>query len=336
MTAQFSFLGLLFAMLWAVTARAVEPLPREFLLDRTFPGTQFAEEFLAAWEGDCGPLIAEIQPDAQPIGNLSDSWHHAMAAVQMYDRGLCVPFQPEKGTEILKKYVEHTVYRAALDLGWRAWHGFGMEKDADAARSYFALGLVGSPFRYSRLTRTAERSPLGRALPDASRALAAEIEARIGTKAGLISFAVELARGGVSLGDEVSTPPMPSAALSIFRLERLRGDFDAKLHYVELAYKGIFGPRYVDEWRYNLSQGVECGHIPTLEFLADAYEEAANEEEDMAFYAMDLLWRLVDLGIDQRSRIANIVAMYESVPHYLAEERERVGLWAMKGTNCPS
>lgn len=142
----------------AAPAAANEPLPKTFAVDDQRLIREYAQAFKAAMDGSCYVLLAMVRPEeidwgTPSIGMMSDNtpditesfktrWR-MFAAIQMYDRALCVPFDPTRAIDVFERWqteISRTgigAARAKLELGWRLWEGFGAPMDRARVRDVF-------------------------------------------------------------------------------------------------------------------------------------------------------------------------------------------------------
>lgn len=103
---------------------AGEPLPLRFRIAGVHAFETYRQDIRAAWRGDCEALMAAVDPTRLPpetMDHPDEDGLRLTVAIEMYDRGLCVPFDPSRATALARWRIERFPddSAAALEFAWR-------------------------------------------------------------------------------------------------------------------------------------------------------------------------------------------------------------------------
>lgn len=331
---------LAFLTLFPLTASAYEPLAKRFDVDRLLFTKYYAAQFKAAFAGDCVTLLATVKPEEvgwdDPASIQSDPilFRRIFAAVEMYDRGICVPADPERVTRYFQETITVNGYLASsfhLEMAWRAWNGFAMPRNQDLAREHILEGLLqwissdGPPEELSRHTRS------GRPLPEYAREVYNWILDQTSTEEDRIAFGIGLADGKLSFSDGKRLGVRSIAAHGIMFWYN---DYSETLYRTALIERsGILGPQLIGNWELPMSSASKCGVIGAMKIMVPIYLAEEEDPELHHYYALQALWRLQQHGYDTEAEMRQIDDRFDMAHFWDYVERGMMPLYG-KDTYC--
>jgi hypothetical protein len=325
-------------------AAAVEPLPKKFDVDSQILLRAYAQAFKAAMDGSCFVLLSMVEPEEIDWGapGISDAGEdmarlHAaakarwrmFAAIQMYDRALCVPFDPTKGFHAFDRWAQEIsttgvfAARAKLELAWRLWEGFGAPVDRDRAKTLIreAMLLFASSPDTLEAKNLGTHSILGNPLPDLATRYWSWVRENSKTREDLWRFTMALHEGALVGPDGDLLPRYPYAAALLFN------DFpryaEARYHLGLLAREGVLGPSRQESWYVSMSIAADCRYEPAVpHYTQHLLDKEHTFPGNPTTLLLPLLWRWHRMGEDKMDEIERVVREYGG-EWYAGEELER-------------
>jgi hypothetical protein len=319
---------LLAAIVAAPSARAEGPDLGEQNLGRLGFLKHYKEEIETARAGDCGPLLAAARPrdplEADDQGTIPGAEKmRGVTVTDMWDRGLCVPKDPERGAaleailgavEWVPKY-DLSWYHPLrwrplyLDQGWRAWHGYGRSRDKLAARAFIAEGLVLDHWRWEEAD-FGKATDLGRPLPPYASHVVNWIRNQLREDDSRIAFALSLVKDGVNAPGGVYIEPAPEIGARI--LSRMDHSAEAMYQFALLLRDGFFVEERRSSWFSEMLGAAHCGHVDAmLEMVQHELMLVENGYRPAVYSAIAWLWLLFDMGYDTVPRIRQLAAKHK-------------------------
>lgn len=192
-----------------------------------------------AYWGDCGPLL-----DAIPEDSLSPTMEPKTRrlAIELLERGLCLPFNPELSLRLIEAGHDQKDPRATLLLGWRYWYGYGVETDIERAKDLIDEAMLAfTPYQTS-VTTAWTQFLNGRQVPDYVREWDVWFARQVDTEEKKILFAYHLLDGALTLPDGRLLGSRPQIAAKWFSVLSVKSP-EIQYRYGILQYAGRFGEK---------------------------------------------------------------------------------------------
>ena len=190
-----------------------------------------------------------------------------LARGEMYDRGVCVDFDPEAAFRDFQTVADLGFYPGPLLLGWKYAHGHGVARSVEAAHAEFkgALGFL-SRFPAGDIAVIVAERLQDRPVPPA-------LAEGLAWLRRVIAFALGVADGTARYHDRTLYAPDPDTAHGI-----LTGIWQVPeaMYWLGIeALAGTFGPDEVGRGIGHIWRSARCGFVPAILIVADAYERGA-------------------------------------------------------------
>lgn len=293
-------------------------------------GRGYRIEFEAALEGYCSPLLAKIRPDEIDwtpenhgrigLRGLMRYW----AAVRMHDSGLCVESDPMIGTRFFNHWIDTTPFHSGIvfmELGWRAWHGFGTARDRERARGYFEKSVVRDLELLSLRRHDGRYTRTGMSLPPYAVALADFFRNQASTPPKRLALASAMLDGDVTFPDGRA---VPIDYISIANLVSLI-PYHAEANYIsglvrrEMERRGIDDgfENSKDKWgeemrmsTFYMENASHCNHREATKLLVEWLLEDLERGDGSPSDLIVALLRLNELGFETEDAIREIEARF--------------------------
>lgn len=312
-------IGIWALLMGGTWARADEPLPQRFNLGDTVAFRTMEREVQRAWEGDCEPLLKTVRPEELPPAPLDptlegEDWdlgveRRLFAAMEMHDRGLCIPFDPREATRLQRFLTYDYGHRlgAVLDYSTRAYLGRGMERDIETAEALVEHVLI-SWIPDHRDPGFVSTSWTGRATAPFAEEWWQWMVDAVETRSSRFDFAVDLVEGNLRRPDGAIVRPRPEIAFRLLN-EPIRNPHGNYL----LALLGRDG-KLTEEgnrtWEIQLLMATTCGHVDAVYEFIDLLKSRFDRVSVSSFRAVAMLWVLEDEIGGQLNRIAELTAYW--------------------------
>ena len=271
-----------------------------------------SEGFDAYWEtyrrdlaGHCKDLLRDL---ANPVGDYAAL--DFLVRGEMYDRGVCVDFDPEAAFRDFQTVAELGFYPGPLLLGWKYAHGHGVARSVEAAHAEFKTALAFlARFPAADIAGIVAGRLQDRPVPPALAEGLAWLGRLQADPRRVIAFALGVADGTARYHDRTLYAPDPDAAHGI-----LTGIWQVPeaMYWLGIeALAGTFGPDEVDRGIGHIWRSARCGFVPAILIVADAYERGALGLPQSDFTAHT--WYLV--AGHYGAAVEEAVARVESIEH---------------------
>ena len=235
-----------------------------------------SEEFDFYWQayrrglaGDCEELLGIV---ANPVGY--EAPLDLLARGEMYDRGVCVDFDPEAAFRDFQTVAELGFYPGPLLLGWKYAHGHGVARSIEAAHAEFkaALGFL-ARFPAADIAGIVARRLQDRPVPPALAEGLAWLRHMKANPQRMIAFALGLIDGTARYHDRTLYAADPDTAHGILTTT---WEVPEAMYWLGIeALAGTFGPDEVEGGDFYLRLSARCGFVPAILVVAEAYERGA-------------------------------------------------------------
>jgi hypothetical protein len=262
-----------------------KPLPKrsakEVLL--AGPSSAFFAEFDQAIEGDCKPLLSHLEK-ALNSGDSVRDYSAKLVYAEMYDRAICVPYQPTKSFDLFKEIAKDGNPHFNLQVGWKYLFGHGVPQSNERATVYFKRYLISVAVKDpSEIIKQTEALLSKRPMPEPLVLGIHWYEKITSDKQTYLAFEKSLLQGNGKYFDG-SFFEVDKNAIYMSLLSLSFHDIEAAyVLYVEKA-KGTFGPQHKIDGQLSLEQVARCGYVPAMLKLA---EFASSTDKGLDLSAKD-------------------------------------------------
>jgi TPR repeat protein len=280
-----------------------KPLPKrsakEVLL--AGPSSAFFAEFDQAIVGDCEPLLSHLEK-ALNSGDSDRAYSAKLVYAEMYDRAICVPYDPTKSFEFFKPIAEQGYPLGNLHVGWKYLHGHGVKQSNELAIQAFKTLLVriaGSP-----KTRTVSHLKdllKGREFPDQVTKGIEWLNEISKSKEKQLKLAQNLINGTAKYYDGSSLPEDHYAAHTLLR--DIADNSFPKGYYVlgtEILNGNI--ESYIKrEGQMMLEFAAKCGYVDAVLAMAKFHEKGEHDffQSDLYAYAWYHTAQILGINVDE-------------------------------------
>ena len=237
---------------------------------------------------------------------------------ELFDRGICRAADPAKAATYFQRAMDNgsPIYSRNI-LGWKYWHGHGVEQDLPKARQLFQRAvlrraMMPSYFRGDRLKDILK----GRTVPEPLLEGITWLKEQHASKASLKTFARNLVRGTGTYIDGSKLVGDRNAALWIFF--RYANDVEMRHAGVLEVLAGKFGNKDIEWARGSLRRNTNCRYIPSILLMAEVYDKGLLGQERNAGRAYVYYSFAKRLGADVDAPLKRIEAQ---IPHSHSVEK---------------
>lgn len=250
-------LGVAFGYITNANASDIsKPLPKLKAAEVLWANSShFHKDFDKGVNGDCTSLLSRLD---KAIQNEESEYAAHVVLGEMYDRAICVNFDPAKAYENFKRAADMGGPYYYAQVGWKHVHGHGAEQSIEKANDAFKLlltRLVSTPEgrTYERYKEILIDRDMPKQLKDGINWLIQKSK----TDDGISHLAKSLIYGG---GNYYDNSPLSKDILAAKRI--LEANFDnGKASYVlaNAYFDGIYGDKEKNRGRILLEHAGTCG-----------------------------------------------------------------------------
>ncbi|WP_135075094.1 SEL1-like repeat protein [Terasakiella sp. SH-1] len=263
------FTILIVGLLTPVNADASsEPLPKGSASEILWKNSShFHSDFDKGVNGDCVSLLSRLEKEIQDPNEDREYAAHVVYG-ELYDRAICVPFDPDKAFDHFKQAADMGGPTYYAQVGWKYFHGHGIEKSDAKAHDAFKLLLIrNATWKQPTNEQHFHEILRDRGMPDILAAGVGWFTKMTKTDESAVSLALSLIDGSGRYYDDTALPIDKLAAM--YALNQLSSDNrKARYHLGFEMLKGTFGEPLKREGEMHLIRSAKCGYVPAMLKLA--------------------------------------------------------------------
>jgi TPR repeat protein len=253
-----------------------------------------------AYWGDCGPLLDAVPEDS--ISVTMDSKKRRLA-IELLERGLCLPFNPELSLRLIEAGHDQKDPRATLLLGWRYWYGYGVDADIEWAKALIDEAMLAFTSYQTRVTKAWTVFLNGRQVPNYVHEWDGWFVRRVDTEEKKVLFAYHLLNGALILPDGRLLGSRPEIASKWFSVLAVKNP-EIQYRYGLLQYAGRFGEKEQGKGEATILMAAYCHHPQAVMALAEINLKKGRDGVAGAWESSYTWYRVAEaLGVDVESQL---------------------------------
>lgn len=240
----------------------------------------FHSDFAKGLAGDCDPLVGRLE---KAILNEENEYTARIIYGEMYDRAICVPYDPTKAFKNFKRAADMGGPYYYAITAWKHAVGHGVEKSNQLAHENFKLYLLRTAVHAKEnILKNLKTRLIDRDVPDQLLRGVNWLSKKLSQKNGSVDLAKSLIVGNGTYFDGTPLPQDKLAALYILeRVKSLESNYVLGHAYAD----GVFGESRKSRGSIYLGNAASCGSKEATFELIEYYSNGDKGFPQLDFFA---------------------------------------------------